>query len=339
MIMSQLRRNSATGAAAICVLALFGLAGCGGSGDEKGDQATATTVSKSSDESSTASGEESSEGSSDLSADPDPAELEPIELAVGKTGWWDGFAITLERLTAEPDGFGTAVRIDASFENLGNEPAQMYSGAVVVDGESVHASWDSPNVPGKGKAKGTIDFYLESESQKPLDKLSLEKLLASAAVVLGEAADNQTKLPLAAAGKVESIQPKTLAVTGRLTQGSVIVEVLDGGSRASYLSGEKGKAELDLHIKISCAADCPASGYNVDTSMFAVTTPGGQSVVADSRSEYCCDAIYPGTVSDNANNLLTFVVPLPGTGNYTLTFRNPSLATTGVAPTTLTFTA
>jgi hypothetical protein len=57
--------------------------------------------------------------------------------------------------------------------------------------------------------------------------------------------------------------------------------------------------------------------------------PDGSSVLADSRSGYCCDAIYAPTVSDNGRNILTFVVPAPGTGAYTLTYSNAYLTSTG----------
>jgi hypothetical protein len=117
------------------------------------------------------------------------------------------------------------------------------------------------------------------------------------------------------------------------------VEVLSGTLAPSYQSGGKGKAALDLRIKLSCSATCPGSGNSVDRGMFSVAGPSGQSVVASDQSDYCCDAIYPNDISDDPRNILRFLVPLPGTGSYTLTMNSPSIVAAGSAPATLTFTA
>ena len=151
--------------------------------------------------------------------------------------------------------------------------------------------------------------------------------------------DNQTIIPLAAAGAVDSVEPKTLTAAGALAQGQIMIEVVSGTLAPSYESGEKGDALLNLRIKLTCAAGCQAQGYNTGVEEFSVTGPDGTSVTADSRSDYCCDALYPETVSDSERNILTFVVPSPGTGAYQLTYTNPYLTSTGTAPATLDFTA
>ena len=335
------KQSSATRAmaGALGVIALLSLASCGG--DDAGPAAEKTSESVDSRSSATTRAETSSDASTASSPRSSAAttQAEPITVTLGKTGWYGGFAVTLDELTAEPGPFGTSATINATYQNLADEAQVPPQGAVVLDGASLPTQWDSPNIPGAGKAKGTIAFDIEADDDKPVDEAALTALLAKATLTYGEAADNQTKLPLAANGKVESTEPKELTSAGTLTQGQLIVDVLDGHLQPSYASGEKGKAELSLHIKISCAADCPASGFNVDASMFSVKGPDGTSVVADSRSEYCCDTIYPGDVSDNAKNIVTFVVPVPGTGPYTLTFNNPTLTSGGIAAATFAFTA
>lgn len=338
----QRGRSTRAMAVAVGVVAMLGLAACGSS-SSKGAAAEKTSESVKSSESSDSTGAKSSGSSKSGGSSGTTAKPAPIEYTLGKTGWYDGFAVTLDKMTAQAGDFHTELVIDATLENLGDEPSRLVEGDIVVDGESLLAQWDTPNIPGKGKAKGTITVELENtvgKTDAPLDKAAIDKKLATANVVFGNAADNQTKIPLSAAGKVESLQPKDLTVTGKLTQGQLIIEVLSGHLQPSYESGEKGKAELDLRFKISCAADCQSSGYNTDASQFSVKGPDGTSVVADSRSAYCCDAIYPGTVSDNAkNNHLVFVVPTPGTGAYTLTYNNSSLTSNGTPPATLAFTA
>lgn len=334
--MRQLGRGTRM-VATMGVAALVGLAACGGGSDDAEETAESIVAraAKTAQSASDSAADDTVDGSARSgSATTDVAE--PIKVQLGKTGWHDGFAVTVEGLTAEPGFVGASLTIDVTYQNLGDETAQPSQGVVEVDGESLSAFWDTPQVPGLGKAKGTIQADVEGEIASQAD---LEKVLGSAAVVFGEARDNQTRIPLDKAGKVDSVEPKKLTVTGTLTHGQLVVDVLDGTLQPSYESGEKGKAELSLHIKISCTPDCQASGYNVDRSMFSVKGPDGTSAVADSRSRYCCDAIYPGDVSDNADNVLTFVVPSPGTGAYTLTFENPSASSTGIAAPTLAITA
>ena len=155
----------------------------------------------------------------------------------------------------------------------------------------------------------------------------------------GTPEDNQTIIPLAADAEVTSDQPITLDAAGTLQQDQIIVEMKGGTLAPSYESGEKGKALLTVQIAISCDSECRDSGYNLNRPEFSVTGPDGQSVVADDRSGYCCTALYPGTTDDNANNTLVFVVPMPGTGDYTLTYENPGLTAEGAEAATLEFTA
>lgn len=340
--MKMLRTRARTAAGLLAAISLFGLAACGG--DDGGDDDVAAEKTSES-VSSKASSAEETDGAKDSSAsassketEDTEVEVEPIEVTLGKTAWYGDFAITLDKLSAAPGFFGTTLTIDVTYQNLTDESARPFEGTVVVDGEALPTLWDIPEIPGQGKARGTIETDVDT-GDDAIDAKALDALLAKTSVVYGEASDNRSTIPLSKDGKVDSVEPKTLSAKGTLTQAQLIVEVLSGRLAPSYEVGDKGKTELDLRIKISCAADCPASGFNVDTSMFSVKGPDGTSVTADGRSDYCCDAIYPGDVSDNARNVLTFVVPNPGTGAYTLTFNNPSLTSAGTAPATFAFTA
>lgn len=248
---------------------------------------------------------------------------------IGKTGWWDGFAITADTATLTPDGLLT---VDLTYQNLTDQNSTpSSSGYLQVDGAVVSASFDFPTVPGEGTATGKLEATL-SEGGDP------EKLLDSAMLVYGEASDNQTKIPLNASGDVASTEPKTLDVSGELVQDQVIIEVVSGTLTPSYQSGEKDKMALALKVKLSCGPDCSKYGYNTNVNEFSIKTPDGNSVVADSRSPYCCDALYPHDVSDNPDNIVVFMVPAPGSGKYTLTYNNLKLTESGSAPPTLDFT-
>jgi hypothetical protein len=180
---------------------------------------------------------------------------------------------------------------------------------------------------------------LTVEPDKPTDTLTFDQAIEKVSLVYGDVADNQTSIPLTKAGQVVSAEPKVLPAAGTLSQGTITIDVVSGSLVPSYESGERGKALLNLRVKLTCAAGCQAQGYNTGVEEFSITGPDGTSVIADSRSEYCCDALYPDTVSDSERNIITFVVPSPGSGAYTLTYKNPSLSTAGTAPGTLAITA
>ncbi|MCC6438772.1 MAG: hypothetical protein IT196_27360 [Acidimicrobiales bacterium] len=315
-------------------IAVLGLASCGGD-DGGSDDGASTTETIASKEAGAVTADTADEAGSSAGgtagADSEP---EPIELTVGKTGWYDGFAVTVDRVQAV-SSFGTEVTVELTYQNLGGETAYAPEARVVLDGEALDTFPEVPEVPGEAKTSGTIVFGLNEED---LDEAGLVEALGTAQLVFGEARDNQTKLPLIPSGTVESTEPKELSVTGTLTHGDLIVKVLGGTLAPSYEEGEKGKAQLDLRFEVSCSATCPGSGFAIDRSMFSVKGADGTSAVADDRSRWCCDAIYPGDIADDADHVVSFVVASPGTGAWTLTFNEPNLTTSGTAPVPLSFT-
>jgi len=271
----------------------------------------------------------------DVSTSPAPA---PVTREIGKTGWHDGFAMTVVDATAEQGfGDGVDVTINLSYQNLGTEDGTPPDADIEIGGENQEGLFDTPGIPGGGKAKGSVVFTVVPD--KPNETQTFDQAIDKVSLVYGDAADNQTVIPLAASADVVSVQPKVLAAAGTMSQGQINIDVVSGSLIPSYESGEKGKTLLNFRVKLTCAAGCQAQGYNTGVAEFSVTGPDGTSVLADSRSEYCCDALYPETVSDNERNIITFVVASPGTGAYTLTYKNSSMTAAGTAPGTLAITA
>jgi hypothetical protein len=314
------------------------LAACGG-GVDGSAQAAANNIQAAikANESSAGSADDSPTRASDpeVSTSAAPA---PVTRQIEKTGWYDGFAITVVDATAE-QGFGNGVdvTVNLNYQNLGTQDANPPDADIEIGGESQQGLFDAPGIPGGGKAKGSV--VLTVTPDKPTDTMTFDQAIDKVSLVYGDTADNQTSIPLATSADVVSVEPKTLAAAGTLSQGQITIDVVGGSLVPSYESGEKGKSLLNLRIKLTCAPGCQAQGYNTGVEEFSVTGPDGTSVIADGRSEYCCDALYPETVSDGERNIVTFVVPSPGTGAYTLTYKNPSLTTAGTAPGTLAFTA
>ncbi|WP_157970800.1 hypothetical protein [Nakamurella deserti] len=327
--------------AGVAVVLVAGLAGCGGGGTQGTAEAVAGGIAAAVESASalaTALPSDLPMASATGTGEPagptsEAAVAAPVTRSIDRTGWYDGFAVTVDEATAEP-GYGTSVDVTVglTYDNLGIEDDSPPRGDVEVDGLAVEAFFDAPDIPGGGKARGTATFTVTpDEAVTPAEAIDLVSL------VYGDAGDNRTVLPLADSAEVDSIEPLDIPVTGNLTQGQIVVDVVEASLAPSYESGEKGKALLDVRVKLTCAPDCNASGWNTGYEQFSVTAPDGSSVVADQRSDYCCDALYPGTVSDSERNVLTFVVPLPGTGEYTLTYDNGDITAEGTPPATFSF--
>jgi hypothetical protein len=267
---------------------------------------------------------------------PGPA---PLPVTVAKTGWYGGFAITVESATATSEFGHAEVEMNLSYLNIGRAAGYVPRGSVEVDG-AVSSTVDdisSDEIPAGATGRGTI-VVGGVEAQTPDGSIDLQKAVDSIVLVYGEQGDNRTLIPLAAGQPVDSIEPKDLPVGGRLNQSQVIIEVVDGRLVPSWDSGEAGKRVVDLRIKVSCAADCRPSGYYADRDYFTLTDPAGTKLPADAaRSGYCCEAIYPATIVQGNDLTVAFVVDEATAGTWTLTYEDPSVTAEGFPPGSLTF--
>ncbi|MEU2043790.1 hypothetical protein [Nocardia niwae] len=251
---------------------------------------------------------------------------------VGKTGWYDGFDITVDKATVVPDEYGGAkVRIDITYKNTTPDNRALSITPSLLVGREVDggAVFDSPTVPGNGAATGTATTSFQSAKDA-------EHLIDTMTIVYGQAADNQTTIPLAAAGKVDSVRPKTLAVTGTLVQDQTTIRVTGGRISPSYTENENGKSDLALRIELVGGPGIPAGGTNIYYDYFTVRTPGGQTVAADIRGPIN-ELLNANETIDNPKNYVIFVVPSPGTGPYTVTYNAQKQDGAATAP-TLSFT-
>lgn len=234
---------------------------------------------------------------------------------IGKTGWYEGFDITVDKATVVPDEFGGAkVLIDITYKNTTPDNKTISNNTYLQVDKEVDggASFDSPTVPGKGSATGKV-----TTSVKTLH--DAEHLLDTMTVIYGQASDNQTKIPLQASAQVEGVAPKTLNVTGKLVQDQTTIEITGGTIAPSYTSDERGKMDLSLRIKIIGGPGISAGGLNVFYDYFTVKTPDGQSLPADIRGPIN-ELLNTNETIDNAKNYVVFVVPSPATGTYVVSY-------------------
>ncbi|MFF2556577.1 hypothetical protein ACFVUS_36605 [Nocardia sp. NPDC058058] len=234
---------------------------------------------------------------------------------VGKTGWYEGFDITVDKATVVPDEFGGAkIRIDITYKNTTTDNKTLSIVPTLQVGNEIDAGagFDNPAVPGKGSATGNVTTTVKklSDAQHLLDTLK---------VIYGTAAENQTIIPIAADGKVQSIQPRDLSVSGTLVQDQTTIQITGGTLSPSYTKGENGKMDLALHVKIIGGSGISDGGANIFYEYFSVKTPDGQNVPADIRGPIN-ELLERNQTIDNAKNFAIFVVPSPGTGTYVVTY-------------------
>lgn len=271
------------------------------------------------------------------------AEQPPLTVPIGRTGWFDGFAITVGQATATESFDGAEVELALTFTNVGRETATIpYQMSVEVAGAVATTSGDLPQneIPAGATGKGTLFVAVPGdEAGGDGGTVDLQQAIDKIVLVYGERGDNRTLIPLEKEQPVDSVEPRKLDASGTMAQSSVKVDLRGGDLAPGYASGEAGKVTIDLLIAVSCAADCRASGYYSSVDYFTLTDPAGVTIVPDQdRTWYCCEAIYPGTVVQGDHANLVFLVDAPATGTWTLKYEDPAVTAEGFPAGSLTFT-
>ncbi|MFI1919532.1 hypothetical protein [Nocardia sp. NPDC020380] len=250
---------------------------------------------------------------------------EGISRTLNQIGWWGGMSITVKRATVPHAG---ALTLDVTYTNLSDSEAASPSATATIKtpSKSIETTSTVPEIPAGGNAPGTITADLADSS------CDLSTVLDGVSLIYGAPADNQTTIPLNPATKVDSVAPRTVPLTTHMVQDQIQIDLTGATITPSYVAGERNKTTVAVKIKVTCGSSCATSGYNVDREEFSLRSPDGSTVTANTRSPYCCDALYPETVSDSAHNILVFVVASPVSGKYTLSYNNKQLTDAGTVP-------
>jgi hypothetical protein len=282
--------------------------------------------------STTASAQESSATSSTATSTAKSAA--PVERSIGKTGWYDGFAITVDKVTATENptdqksptattattvpvsGDVTKLDIDLTLKNtLGKAKDgsvdQAHTGYLEVNGTVVKLDFDNPEVVGNATATGTATATFKT----PKNTTDLDAVLDKVTLVFGQADANQTRIPFSKSEKVVSLEPRGIPV-GQIFGAAPSIEVKNAYLWPSYQKDEKDRFELWVEVNLTCNSDCP--GRPVNHGYFKLTSPTGKVVTADDRSPWCCDLL--GASNNIQGAWLVFVLDAPAQGDYTFTF-------------------
>lgn len=235
---------------------------------------------------------------------------------VGKTGWYAGFAITLDEVSVERDDDAATIDLKLSYENLIGEtiaaPDEAY--LEVDGGEVVDLTYPEKKIAGLGKGKGTATGTLDSAAN------DLDEILDGAVLVYGEADGNQTRIPVAEDEDVESIEPRGVTV-GQTIGSNFTATLTNAYLWPSYRAGEKDKYELWVEVDAKSTVGGP--GY-IDRSNFTVTAPNGTESPCDDRSPWISDVVDSTSnvegawmvfvLNDSAKGAYTFAIDIIPTG-------------------------
>jgi hypothetical protein len=286
----------------IAAVGLLGLAACGGGGDDDA-KVKATTP--------------ATAGKSTTTTAP-----KVVQKSIDANVWWQTFEIHIGKVKAEPQaGGGVNLTIEANWKNLSDQPQNPIQPALDRGGEVLSITANVPQVAGKAAVDSPLTGYVApkdpNKPETPADVIDALKL------TWGQAGDNQSIVPLDGSD-VTTFEPKEVSgLTGKITTPTVVVAVDQGQVHWSYNTGQKGKFVIVSHISITCGNPCPASGTSMSLTDFTLTAPGESTPISpsDDDSDFCCEAVYPGTSSDDPRNTVAFLVDDEPSGSYTLTFK------------------
>ena len=241
-----------------------------------------------------------------------------LERPIDKTVWWEGFEISVDDLKAEPQaGSGVNVTIGVTWTNLSDASAFPPQPTLAFGGEVITPSSDAGEAAGQASVDAALTAYIPEET----DPVSVSDDLE---LVWGEAGDNQSIVPLDEDTEPTTFEPQELAAfAGTVTTPTVVIDVSDGRYGWSYKTGDEGKFVLTALIKVSCGSPCPDEGTAMSLADLTLTVPGESTPQSpdDELSQFCCVAVYPGTVDDEPTNTIAFVVDGEPSGSYTLTYN------------------
>jgi hypothetical protein len=287
----------------LSIAAALVLAACGGSTAKPGGSQTAT-------------GSSSATPSSGPSIGPGGTKTVHIKTSA----WYAGFKIELGDAQYVPPlkptpGVGSfelkhgRVNIDAVFENLGTDSRNFSEALVVSSGDNnyLDATRDQklPTVPGSKRGEGLISIYVD-------DKFAIE----SAVLTIGQAKYNQAVVPLGKTGKLVSLEPRQLTISGTLVVGeSFTMNMTSGEMRADTVLYHReqlaGYRSLNLTFSVTRTGD---NGSYLDASNVALKLPDG-TAVAPEVSSY---GSLPPKGTTETGRAAGFKVKAPADGNYTL---------------------
>jgi hypothetical protein len=283
------RRRPRSAAGVVLVLAVAVLAGCsGGSGQGQATSTTAPLVA-------------------------DSGTIKPAVRPVTKSIWFGGFKISMGTATLHQVAPGSRrVDIDASFANEGSDPVSLNAPLELVSAGQ-HYQLDAaiaqlPQVPAQSSATGLLSFDVGQDFS-----------LDDAVLTFGRPAHQQATVPLGSAGRLVTLQPVPLQISGSVASGVFKLDLTGGEIRSdslkNYVEADSGKRFLNVAFNLSST-----KSENFSAANLALQLPDGTTAAPDDAPVVIVD---PGP--GQQNQTARFTVRDPPTGAYNLALIDDSV--------------
>ena len=270
----------------------------------------------------------------------DGGAFEEQAFSVAREFWHAGFFIELgdgrHFAIEDDDAFAEDVRyfvsIEAFFENQGDDAARFDTETVLSEGGSFYeptSESDLPTIPGGLSGNGTFMFEVEEGFD-----------LADATLIVGSGGEHRSEVPLGReAGEPITFEPRELTMAGQLSLELLDLTLSSGELRADrpvdHTQVDGGQLALTINLD---ALSRRAGNWTIRASDFALTLPGGSSVVPEGSGLESLPGSADGIPT--AGLYVRFPVDEPAEGDYTLRVTAPSwfVGEDGVTQATVDFT-
>ena len=242
--------------------------------------------------------------------------LEDQAFAVGQHFWHSGFRVDVVdgEIASTTDQLSKKVTsvltLSATLENLGADTGFFGPSLAITTSDNSYPADEFangvPDVPGGLKSRGTLVFLIDQDFD-----------LASAELLVGDANENQARIPLKSSGDAVRLEPRELPIGGALSMELVDLAFTSAGLRYDvpdrHRQVEKGKLSLTLNFDVLSRK---GGSWNIGATDLALILPDGIAVAPN-------DIVIGPLPGSDAGILTTgrsarFLVDEMPAGDYTL---------------------
>ena len=236
-----------------------------------------------------------------------PVVATPSAVELGRGFWFAGFRVELGSATHDPS-LGM-VTIDATFENLGSEPAVFDGTPSLAAGGSFYeasATQALPTVPGLSTGAGELVFDVD-------EAFTFE----GAVLTVGLADNNQAVVPFDGASEPVTLEPVPFELGGKASAGAIAVDLSDAELRAD-VPEEHGQIPAGYKA-LTIGFDVTNHGSYAGGFAFAYTwnlaleLPDGTTIAADDGP---IELLTLGATLPDQRVRFTIPDPAEGPGEY-----------------------
>lgn len=229
----------------------------------------------------------------------------PASVEVGEEFWFAGFHVDLGAASFDPS-LGL-VTIDATFENLGSEPAVFDGTPALASGGAFHessATQSLPMVPGQSTGAGQLVFDVDEAFK-----------FEGAVLTIGLAENQQAVVPFEATDETVTLEPAPFELSGDTSAGAIAVDLIGAELRAD-VPEEHGQVEAGYQA-LTIGFDVTNHGSYAGGFAFsygsnlALELPDGTTIAADDGP---IELLTLGTTLPD--QWVRFTVPEPAAGEY-----------------------